>query len=65
MSINCASAQSGRDLRCSSTPYRDVVEDIGLIAKILTRRGDAQTGTSAFVYAVRVFLSAGGLFNPP
>ena len=32
----CADAQAGQDLRCSPTQYWDLVEDIGLIAKILT-----------------------------
>ena len=34
---DCADVQSGRD-RCSPTQYRDLVEAIGLIPKILTRR---------------------------
>ena len=37
-------AQSGQDLRCSPTQFRNLVEDIGLIAKILTRSIAVQTG---------------------
>ena len=33
---DCASAQSGLNLRCSPTHYRDHVENTGLIVKILT-----------------------------
>ena len=40
----CTSAQSGQDLCCSPTQYRDHVEYIGLIAKILTQRVARQTG---------------------
>ena len=32
------SAQSGQELRCLPTQYRDIVEDKGLIAKLLTQR---------------------------
>ena len=39
----CTSVQSGQDLHCSPTEYRDLVEDKGLILKILTRYMTAQT----------------------
>ena len=32
------------DLRCSPTPYRDFVKDVGLIAQVLTQRMAVQTG---------------------
>ena len=34
----CVSAMSGQYICCSSTQYRDPVKDIGLIAKMMTRR---------------------------
>ena len=37
----CASAQSGQYHRCSRTQQRDLVDDIGLTAKFLTRRVSA------------------------
>ena len=40
---DCACAQSGQNLRCSLTQYRDLVEDIALVVKILTRRLATQT----------------------
>ena len=33
----CASTQSGQDLRSSPTQYKNRVEELGLIAKVLTR----------------------------
>ena len=40
----CASAWSGQGLCCLPTQHKDLVEDIGLIAKVLTQRVAVQYG---------------------
>ena len=47
------------DLRCSSTPHKDLVDDTGLIVKLLTRRVPVQTGLGLYQrICPKVFLSA-------
>ena len=55
-------ALSGQDLRCLPTKYRDRVEDIELIANILTRRVAIQTGLGhqhSYII-IRAFLTVDG-----
>ena len=49
---------SGQDIRCLPAQYRELLEDIRIIAKILTRRVAAQTGqASPMVSALSCFVS--------